>query len=156
MQGMAQWYVRSDPADLTLRLSRILDVAQELKALTVLLNATAFSFVIDLACLASRRQFLKLDKWIGDKLRENGEPFAQACVVFLRRRMPQLQGISVKDDMQAPMRSQMLPLDTANTILTCLSICIGFVYLLSVIMLSPVILCARNDVFLISERKWSV
>ena len=72
MQGMAQWYMRSDPQDLQLRLSRILDVAQELKALTTLLNASAFAFVIDLACLASRRQFLKLDKWISDKLRENG------------------------------------------------------------------------------------
>lgn len=31
-----------------------------------------FSFTIDLACLASRRDFLKLDKWIDDKLAQHG------------------------------------------------------------------------------------
>ena len=30
-----------------------------------------FSFVIDLAALASRREYLKLDKWLNDKLREH-------------------------------------------------------------------------------------
>ena len=54
------------------RLSRILDVAQDLKALSMLLNATPFAFVIDLACLASRREYLKLDKWMTDKIREHG------------------------------------------------------------------------------------
>ena len=47
-------------------------MAQDLKALSMLLNATPFVFVIDLACLASRREYLKLDKWLTDKIRENG------------------------------------------------------------------------------------
>ena len=38
----------------------------------MLLNATPFAFVIDLACLASRREYLKLDKWLSDKIREHG------------------------------------------------------------------------------------
>ncbi len=37
----------------------------------MLLNATPFAFVIDLACLASRRGYLKLDKWLNDKIREH-------------------------------------------------------------------------------------
>ena len=42
------------------------------QALSMLLNATPFAFVIDLACLASRREYLKLDKWLSDKIREHG------------------------------------------------------------------------------------
>lgn len=37
----------------------------------MLLNSSPFSFVIDLAALASRREYLKLDKWLTDKLREH-------------------------------------------------------------------------------------
>lgn len=69
MLCMADWYLR-DPNDQT-RLSRILDVAQDLKALSMLLNISQFPFVVDLACLASRREYLKLDKWLGDKIREH-------------------------------------------------------------------------------------
>ena len=66
MHSMADWY-QSDQS----HLSRILDVAQDLKALSFLLKATPFSFVIDLACLASRREYLKLEKWLHDKIMEN-------------------------------------------------------------------------------------
>ena len=69
MHSMAEWYMRGEH-DQT-RLSRILDVAQDLKALSMLLNATPFAFVIDLACLASRREYLKLDKWLSDKIKEH-------------------------------------------------------------------------------------
>ena len=37
----------------------------------MLLNSTQFSFVIDLAALASRRKYLNLDKWLNDKYREH-------------------------------------------------------------------------------------
>lgn len=70
MHAMAEWYARGDGDQQ--RLSRILDVAQDLKALSMLLNLTPFLFVIDLACLASRREYLKLDKWLSDKVREHG------------------------------------------------------------------------------------
>lgn len=43
-----------------------------LQALSMLLNGTPFAFVIDLAALASRREYLKLDKWLTDKIREHG------------------------------------------------------------------------------------
>jgi hypothetical protein len=50
----------------------------------MLLNAQSFPFVIDLACLASRREYLKLEKWLTDKIREHGEPFITACIKFLQ------------------------------------------------------------------------
>ncbi|GIY40367.1 CCR4-NOT transcription complex subunit 1 [Caerostris extrusa] len=96
MHAMADWYVRGD--DDQSRLSRILDVAQDLKALSVLLNVTPFQFVIDLACLASRREYLKLDKWLTDKVRDHGESFVEACVNFLTRRSPQIMGGNVKEE----------------------------------------------------------
>jgi len=49
-----------------------------------LLSVQQFVFVIDLACLASRREYLKLDKWLSDKIREHGENFVSACVKFLQ------------------------------------------------------------------------
>lgn len=79
---MADWYLRGD-SDQS-RLSRILDVAQDLKALSLLLNAQSFPFVIDLACLASRRGYLKLEKWLTDKIREHEEPFITAVLKFLQ------------------------------------------------------------------------
>ena len=41
------------------------------QALSALLNFKPLLFVIDLAALASRREYLKLDKWLNDKLREH-------------------------------------------------------------------------------------
>ncbi|XP_064641680.1 CCR4-NOT transcription complex subunit 1-like isoform X3 [Lineus longissimus] len=123
MHSMAEWYMRGDHHD-QVRLSRILDVAQDLKALSMLLNATPFAFVIDLACLASRREYLKLDKWLGDKIREHGEPFVQSVVNFLKRRCPQVVGGAMKEDPQHPQsKNQLLPADTFNTMLACLQAC---------------------------------
>ncbi|XP_077972852.1 CCR4-NOT transcription complex subunit 1-like [Styela clava] len=119
MLSMAEWYMR-DQHDQQ-RLSRILDVAQDLKALSHLLNASPFAFVIDLAVLASRREYLKLDKWLTDKIREHGEHFIQACVAFLKRRCPSILG--VKDDGQP--KNLQLPPETLATVLVCLQACVG-------------------------------
>ena len=54
------------------------------QALSLLLSYQALPFVIDLACLASRREYLKLDKWLSDKIHEHGEPFIAATVKFLQ------------------------------------------------------------------------
>ncbi|KAK2193621.1 hypothetical protein NP493_11g11020 [Ridgeia piscesae] len=127
MHAMAEWYMRGEHHDQG-RLSRILDVAQDLKALSMLLNATPFAFVIDLACLAFRREYLKLDKWLSDKIREHGEAFVQACVHFLKRRCPQLVGDALKEDQPPPQsKSQQLPPETLATMLTCLQACAGSV-----------------------------
>uniref|UniRef100_H2YFJ7 CCR4-NOT transcription complex subunit 1 n=1 Tax=Ciona savignyi TaxID=51511 RepID=H2YFJ7_CIOSA len=87
MHSMAEWYMRNEQFDQQ-KLSRILDVAQDLKALSMLLSHKPFTFVIDLATLASRREYLKLDKWLSDKIREHREEFIEACINFLKRRCP--------------------------------------------------------------------
>ncbi|XP_076286498.1 CCR4-NOT transcription complex subunit 1 isoform X4 [Lasioglossum baleicum] len=122
MHAMAEWYIRGDH-DQT-RLSRILDVAQDLKALSHLLTAQSYPFVIDLACLASRREYLKLEKWLTDKIREQGEVFVTACVKFLQRRCPQVMGPGIKEDLTVPKASQ-LPQETLTTMLACLQVCAG-------------------------------
>lgn len=121
MHAMAEWYLRGEHDQS--RLSRILDVAQDLKALSMLLNARSFMFVIDLACLASRREYLKLEKWLTDKIREHGETFVSAIIKFLQRRCPQIMGNKVIDD-QIPKAAQ-LPHETITTMLACLQVCIG-------------------------------
>lgn len=118
MMSMNESYIRSD-SDQS-RLSRILDIAQDLKALSNLLNSRDsrfFMFVIDLACLASRREYLKLDKWLSDKLREHGDQFAAALVKFLQRRCPQIMGKAVDDQMS---KSGQLQPETLNLIAQCL------------------------------------
>ncbi|XP_065578848.1 CCR4-NOT transcription complex subunit 1-like isoform X2 [Artemia franciscana] len=115
--AMADWYVRGD-FDQS-RLSRILDVAQDLKGLSVLLNAQFYAFIIDLACLAARREYLKLDKWITDKIREHGEPFVVALVKSVQRRIPHLT--LNKDEIGA--KSSYFPVETLVTILNCLQSC---------------------------------
>ncbi|KAM9815707.1 CCR4-NOT transcription complex subunit 1 isoform X9 [Syngnathus typhle] len=124
MHSMAEWYMRGEQYDQA-KLSRILDVAQDLKSLSMLLNGTPFAFVIDLAALASRREYLKLDKWLTDKIREHGEPFIQACVTFLKRRCPSIMG-GLAPDKDQPKSSQ-LPPETLATMLACLQSCAGSV-----------------------------
>ncbi|XP_037622046.1 CCR4-NOT transcription complex subunit 1 isoform X1 [Sebastes umbrosus] len=122
MHSMAEWYMRGEQYDQA-KLSRILDVAQDLKSLSMLLNGTPFAFVIDLAALASRREYLKLDKWLTDKIREHGEPFIQACVTFLKRRCPSIMG-GLAPDKDQP-KSAQLPPETLATMLACLQSCAG-------------------------------
>jgi CCR4-NOT transcription complex subunit 1 len=70
----------SDPSSL----SRILDLSQELKILGQVLEAESFNFSIDLAALASRREYLNLEKWLIDHIREKGLPFFLSILDFLR------------------------------------------------------------------------
>lgn len=121
MHAMAEWYIRGENDQS--RLSRILDVAQDLKALSLLLNVQSFLFVIDLACLASRREYLKLDKWLTDKIRDHGENFVSAMVKFLQRRCPQVMGGKIPEE-QLPKAAQ-LPHETIATMLACLHLCIS-------------------------------
>ncbi|XP_055387570.1 CCR4-NOT transcription complex subunit 1 [Condylostylus longicornis] len=144
MHCMSEWYLRGE-SDQT-KLSRILDVAQDLKALSSLLNARSFSFVIDLACLASRREYLKLEKWVNDKLREHGEPFVQALIKFLQRRCPQLAGGKIPDD-QMPKVAQ-LPQESISVILTCLQNCVTTVS----VELADIILQMTNSCNVIANK----
>ncbi|CAF0914580.1 unnamed protein product [Brachionus calyciflorus] len=108
MNSMTEWYMKSQDQEQSSRLTRILDVSQDLKALPLLLNGLPLAFNIDLACLAARRGYLKLDKWLTDRIRDLGEQFITAAIAFLKRKIPQMSG---KDD----------PMGTIQTILKCIS-----------------------------------
>ena len=94
LRAMTEWYDKSpdggDGIDSLNRMSRILDVAHELKAVLALLNFRPFNFVIELACLAYRREFLNLYKWLPQKLTEHGQEFFSECLSYLERRFPYL------------------------------------------------------------------
>jgi CCR4-NOT transcription complex subunit 1 len=119
IHAMADWYLGGD-YDQT-KLSRILDVAQDLKALHLLLNASSHVFIIDLACLASRREFLKLDKWLSDKIREHGEPFLASLLKVLNRRVPIIFG---KPE-EGLSKTAQLPPETLSTLIQCMAQCSG-------------------------------
>lgn len=46
-----------------------------------------FFFAIDLAALASRREFLNLEKWLQDKIVEHKDVFVRACLEFLSQKV---------------------------------------------------------------------
>lgn len=64
-------------------LSRLLDVSQDLKILTVVLEAKPYNFSLDMAALASRRQHLNLEKWLSDSIKEKGAVFFKASIEFV-------------------------------------------------------------------------
>ncbi|KAG7086666.1 hypothetical protein E1B28_002606 [Marasmius oreades] len=70
-----------------LNITRILDVAQDLKILESLLEVRPFAFALDLASLASRREYLNLDKWLIDNVAAHGAEFLHAVLAFLEEKM---------------------------------------------------------------------
>ncbi|KAJ3375776.1 hypothetical protein GGF31_002980 [Allomyces arbusculus] len=72
-----------DPA----RLGRLLDVIHDLKALGEVLARAPFAFTLDLAALASRREYLHLEKWVQDMLRDHRVAFATAAVEYLQTKL---------------------------------------------------------------------
>ncbi|CAF0830698.1 unnamed protein product [Rotaria sordida] len=116
LTALAEWYNRSNDNEQQQRLSRVLEIVQDLKALPVLLAAQPITFILDLACLASRRGYLKLDKWLSDKLREHQDLFIQTTVQYLRKKAPQL---SSKDDTNY---KQISNIETINILLTVLQL----------------------------------
>ncbi|KAH7889967.1 Not1-domain-containing protein [Phlebopus sp. FC_14] len=70
-----------------LNITRILDVAQDLKILEDLLEVRPFTFGLDVAALASRREYLNLDKWLADNVTTHGAEFLRSMIVFLEAKM---------------------------------------------------------------------
>lgn len=119
LKALSDHYTKSPAEEQQQRLSRILDVAQDIKTLFRLLDGTCYPFVVDLACLASRREYLKLDKWLMDKFTENGENFIRALNSFLNKRyLPLLSGTN-KSSTPGP-----LPAETLAVMLTFLKQCV--------------------------------
>ncbi|EMD38674.1 hypothetical protein CERSUDRAFT_82953 [Gelatoporia subvermispora B] len=80
-----------------LNITRILDVAQDLKILDALLDVRPFTFALDVAALASRREYLNLDKWLADNVTAHGADFLHAVITFLDQKMESEKATRVSD-----------------------------------------------------------
>lgn len=58
-----------------------------------ILDSKQFHFTIDLAALASRREYLNLEKWLQDKIHQEGEVFIRACLEFLNEKVIKAQNV---------------------------------------------------------------
>lgn len=81
IRGMVEVHT-NDPSSML----KIWDLCQELQVLPRVLEATPFSFSIELAVFSSRRDYLNLEKWLVDNLSSNRDAFFQACLRFLKER----------------------------------------------------------------------
>lgn len=76
-------------------------------------------------------EFLKLDKWLNDKIRDHGEMFITALVKFVQQRCPMMASPPLLDDASSsssppnpplPLsKASQLPHDTLATITQCLT-----------------------------------
>ncbi|KAI9509952.1 Not1-domain-containing protein [Russula earlei] len=83
--------------DSPLNITRILDVAQDLKILDALLDVKPFDFALDVAALASRREYLNLDKWLADNVATHGADFLHAVIEFLDAKMESEKATRISD-----------------------------------------------------------
>ncbi|PFH49091.1 hypothetical protein AMATHDRAFT_81473 [Amanita thiersii Skay4041] len=97
--------------DNPLNITRILDVAQDLKILDALLEVRPFVFALDVAALASRREYLNLDKWLADNVTNHGAEFLHSVIVFLEQKM-ESEKISRMSD--PPIDNRTMPLNPAT------------------------------------------
>ena len=74
---------RKDPTSV----ARLLDVCQELRSLSAVLEATTAPFCLELAALSARREYLNLEKWLCDQFASRGVSFMQASVSFLDEKL---------------------------------------------------------------------
>lgn len=52
-----------------------------------MLDIQPYYFAIDLAALASRREFLNLEKWLQEKIVEHKDVFIRVCLEFLGQKL---------------------------------------------------------------------
>ncbi|KAK7693144.1 hypothetical protein QCA50_002710 [Cerrena zonata] len=100
-----------------LNITRILDVAQDLKVcdsggrydneliggpqiLDTLLETRPFTFALDVAALASRREYLNLDKWLADHVSAHGADFLHSVITFLDMKMENEKQTRISDPVQ--------------------------------------------------------
>ncbi|XP_022944795.1 CCR4-NOT transcription complex subunit 1-like isoform X1 [Cucurbita moschata] len=63
---------------------RILDICQELKILLSVLDMIPYSCGLRLAAIASRKEFLDLEKWLSNSLNSYKDAFFEECLKFLK------------------------------------------------------------------------
>ncbi|KAI8097006.1 CCR4-Not complex component, Not1-domain-containing protein [Halteromyces radiatus] len=99
-------------------LTRILDVTHELKILPQMLDTQPSIFAIDLAALASRREYLNLEKWLQDKIVEFKDSFIRSCLEFLAQKISSEMS---RQETNAPPTTIPLSLESMATFLKVLS-----------------------------------
>jgi CCR4-NOT transcription complex subunit 1 len=83
MRGMAQLH-RVQPQSIL----RLLDLATSFNALEQVLQLRAFSFTIDLAACAQRKELIDLEPWLHESLaRDTEHAFVHACISYLREKL---------------------------------------------------------------------
>ena len=70
MRAMLALYQQEDA-----NIARVLEVCEELEALTVVLDGAPFDFAIELAALAAQRERLNLEKWLQERTSYHQLPF---------------------------------------------------------------------------------
>ncbi|KAM0934312.1 putative CCR4-Not complex component, Not1, MIF4G-like domain superfamily [Dioscorea sansibarensis] len=65
-------------------LLRVVDICQELKMLSSVLDAAPFLFSIKMAAIASQKDYLNLEKWLDDNMSMHKDGFFEACLGFLK------------------------------------------------------------------------
>ncbi|GAA6061543.1 hypothetical protein JCM10212_002750 [Sporobolomyces blumeae] len=67
-----------------MNVTRIVDIVQDLKALDPVLDQLRpFSLTLDMAALASRREYLNLDKWLTGQIHQHGSGLVRATLEFV-------------------------------------------------------------------------
>ncbi|KAL1530185.1 hypothetical protein AB1Y20_001101 [Prymnesium parvum] len=84
MRGMAQLHAAQPQS-----LLRLLDLAQSAGALEQVLRLNAFSFTLDLATVAQRKDLINFEAWLQQALKADGPDrhFVTACIDYLREKL---------------------------------------------------------------------
>ncbi|PWN28002.1 Not1-domain-containing protein [Jaminaea rosea] len=109
LQSLVRSYL-NNPANVT----RIVDVAQDLKALPALLEARAdpakpFFFALDVAALASRREILNADLFLERLIHEHGTTFMRATLDFLSEKLKEELALQEQDASQQQQQQFVAP-----------------------------------------------
>ena len=70
-----------------------------------------FTFALDVAALASRREYLNLDKWLGDKVAAHGTEFLRSIADFLKEKMESEKLTRITDP---PVESRTMPINPST------------------------------------------
>ncbi|XP_047337457.1 CCR4-NOT transcription complex subunit 1 [Impatiens glandulifera] len=96
-------------------MSRIFDICQELKIISLVLDMVPFSFGIRLAALASRKDLLDMEKWIKSNVTTYTDPLFEECIRFIKEQFSSYQDVSAGNPHQSVSLSNLYS-EAASTI----------------------------------------
>ncbi|KAI9257630.1 CCR4-Not complex component, Not1-domain-containing protein [Sporodiniella umbellata] len=99
-------------------LARILAFVHELKILPEIVNHRPFIFAIDLAALASRLDYMNLETWIYEKVKEHGATFCTACLALLGTK---LEDELSRKELQSTPSTIPMPMEVVNVLVNALA-----------------------------------